>query len=86
MPHLLNKKLAPARVFKLFSGETRYAQGSESAGATTLFPGLRQMAVFSGVGLFAAWLTVVLLFPLLTKGEKPVGGGVFFHFAQKDQV
>ncbi|WP_193370916.1 MMPL family transporter [Pelagibius marinus] len=29
------------------------------------FPGLREMAVFSSFGLVAAWLSVVLLFPLL---------------------
>jgi predicted exporter len=29
------------------------------------FPGLKEIALFSAVGLFAAWLTVVLLFPLL---------------------
>ena len=29
------------------------------------FPGLQQMAVFSAVGLSAAWITVVLWFPLL---------------------
>jgi predicted exporter len=32
------------------------------------FPGLREVALFSAVGLFAAWLTVVLLFPLLLTG------------------
>ncbi|MGR9086647.1 MAG: MMPL family transporter [Gammaproteobacteria bacterium] len=29
------------------------------------FPGLQEVALFSGVGLLAAWLTVVWLFPLL---------------------
>ncbi|MBL1263781.1 MMPL family transporter [Candidatus Methylomicrobium oryzae] len=32
------------------------------------FPGLQEVALFSAVGLFAAWLTVVLLFPLLLAG------------------
>jgi predicted exporter len=32
------------------------------------FPGLQEVALFSAVGLFAAWLTVVLLFPLLLVG------------------
>jgi predicted exporter len=32
------------------------------------FPGLQEVALFSAVGLFAAWLTVVLLFPLLLTG------------------
>lgn len=31
------------------------------------FPGLRQMALFSGAGLIAAWLTVVLWFPYLQR-------------------
>lgn len=33
------------------------------------FPGLRQMALFSAVGLVAAFLTVVFWFPLLDRGE-----------------
>ena len=33
--------------------------------ALTPFPGLRQMALFSGLGLIFAWLTVVCWFPLL---------------------
>ncbi len=32
------------------------------------FPGLQQVALFSGVGLLTAWLTVVLLFPVLLGG------------------
>ncbi|MEC4748664.1 MMPL family transporter [Methylomicrobium sp. Wu6] len=32
------------------------------------FPGLQEVALFSAVGLFAAWLTVVLLFPMLLTG------------------
>jgi predicted exporter len=32
------------------------------------FPGLRQVAVFSAIGLVAAWLTVVLWLPLLDRG------------------
>ncbi|WP_454726442.1 MULTISPECIES: MMPL family transporter [Cupriavidus] len=33
------------------------------------FPGLRQMALFSAVGLVAAFLTVVFWFPLLDRGQ-----------------
>ena len=40
------------------------------------FPGLQEVALFSAVGLLGAWLTVVLLFPLLLTGfrstHKPV--------------
>ncbi|MEQ1484367.1 MMPL family transporter [Methyloglobulus sp.] len=35
------------------------------------FPGLQQVALFSAVGLLVAWLTVVLLFPLLLTRFKP---------------
>lgn len=34
------------------------------------FPGLQEVALFSAVGLLAAWLTVVMLFPLLLSGFK----------------
>jgi predicted exporter len=35
--------------------------------ALTPFPGLRQMAVFSALGLIFAWLTVVFWFPILVR-------------------
>lgn len=35
------------------------------------FPGLQEVALFSAVGLLVAWLTVVLLFPLLLTGFEP---------------
>jgi len=37
--------------------------------ALTPFPGLRQMAVFSVLGLLFAWLTVILWFPLLIQAD-----------------
>ena len=37
--------------------------------ALTPFPGLRHMAVFSGLGLVFAWLTVVCWFPALIHGD-----------------
>ena len=37
--------------------------------AVTPFPGLRQVALFSGVGLVAAFATVVCWFPILDRGE-----------------
>lgn len=40
------------------------------------FPGLRQMAFFSVVGLLGAWLTVVLLFPLLVNPSRAPKGGL----------
>lgn len=42
--------------------------------ALTPFPGLRQMAVFSGLGLVFAWLTVVCWFPLMVAGGALKGG------------
>lgn len=37
--------------------------------ALTPFPGLRQMAVFSGLGLIFAWLTVLCWFPVFTRPQ-----------------
>ncbi|MHA4867068.1 MMPL family transporter [Duganella sp. PWIR1] len=42
----------------------------------TPFPGLRQMAVFSALGLVFAWLTVVFWFPLLIGGRTLKSGGL----------
>jgi predicted exporter len=56
-------RILPGLLLGLFSSVAAYA-----AQAMTPFPGLRQMAVFSVLGLCAAWLTVVLWFPLLTGG------------------
>ncbi|MFA5919862.1 MAG: MMPL family transporter [Methylococcaceae bacterium] len=35
------------------------------------FPGLQEVALFSAIGLLVAWLTVVMLFPVLLTGFKP---------------
>ena len=43
--------------------------------ALTPFPGLRQMAVFSAVGLVFAWLTVACWFPPLARGGRLRVGG-----------
>jgi predicted exporter len=55
--------------------------GITLGGATTLagylmltaapFPGLRQIALFSAVGMFAAWLTVALWLPFLDRTTRP---------------
>lgn len=58
------KKIMPGLLLGLFSSVMAYA-----AQSLTPFPGLRQMALFSVVGLSAAWLTVVLWFPMLTRDE-----------------
>jgi len=62
--HQILPRLLPGLMLGLFSSVMAYA-------AQTLapFPGLRQMAVFSVSGLIAAWLTVVLWFPWLTKNQ-----------------
>lgn len=58
----LVRRLMPGLVLTLLAALIGYL-----ALALTPFPGLRQMAVFSGVGLIAAWLTVICWFPLLVK-------------------
>ena len=59
-------RILPGLMLGLFSSVAAYA-----AQAMTPFPGLRQMAMFSVFGLCAAWLTVVLWFPLLA-GSAPL--------------
>ena len=44
--------------------------------ALTPFPGLRQMAVFSALGLVFAWLTVACWFPALIGGRTLKSGGL----------
>jgi len=44
--------------------------------ALTPFPGLRQMAVFSALGLVFAWLTVVCWFPALINGRALKSGAL----------
>jgi predicted exporter len=44
--------------------------------ALTPFPGLRQMATFSALGLVFAWLTVVCWFPSLVNGRTLKGGAL----------
>lgn len=58
-------RILPGLLLALFSSVAAYA-----AQAMAPFPGLRQMAVFSVLGLCASWLTVVLWFPLLTGAER----------------
>jgi predicted exporter len=41
--------------------------------ALTPFPGLRQMAVFSSLGLIFAWLTVIVWFPALVRSSEAKG-------------
>lgn len=56
--------ILPGLLLGLFSSVMAYA-----VQAFAPFPGLQQMAVFSVVGLAAAWLTVVLFLPLLTRND-----------------
>ena len=58
----LLRRLLPALVLTLVTTVIGYM-----GLALTPFPGLRQMAVFSAVGLIFAWLTVVFWFPLLAR-------------------
>lgn len=63
-------KIFAGLLLGLFSSVMAYA-----VMVLTPFPGLRQMASFSIAGLVAAWLSVILWFPGLTKRErqKPIG-------------
>ncbi|MDO9164176.1 MAG: MMPL family transporter [Methylococcaceae bacterium] len=57
------KFILPGLSFGLLSNLLSYAGLGFSP-----FPGLQEVALFSAVGLLVAWLTVVLLFPLLLTG------------------
>ncbi|MBY0572940.1 MAG: MMPL family transporter [Undibacterium sp.] len=59
----LLKKLMPGLLLTLVTTVIGYL-----GLALTPFPGLRHMAVFSGVGLLFAWLTVICCFPILVSG------------------
>ena len=60
----LLRRLLPALALALVTTVIGYL-----ALALTPFPGLRQMAVFSALGLIFAWLTVVFWFPALVSGD-----------------
>jgi len=62
-PRLL-RRLLPGLGFTLLAAVIGYL-----GLALTPFPGLRHMAVFSGLGLVFAWLTVVCWFPALIHGR-----------------
>ncbi|MCX4189072.1 hypothetical protein OMP94_02115 [Methylophaga sp. OBS3] len=68
------KRILPGLLLGLLSSVLAYL-----ALAITPFPGLRQMALFSVAGLIAAWLTVVLWLPLLTRNIQADS----FHAAEK---
>jgi len=65
-PHGLMRALMPALWLALGTSAIAYLALGAAA-----FPGLRQMAVFSVVGLTAAMLTVVCWFPWLDRGSMP---------------
>ena len=60
----LLRRLLPALVLALVTTVIGYL-----GLALTPFPGLRQMAVFSALGLIFAWLTVVFWFPMLVRAS-----------------
>lgn len=66
-------RTAPARVMRFLLPGMALALSTSVVAYLALgiapFPGLRQMALFSAVGLVAAFLTVVLWFPLLDRGD-----------------
>jgi predicted exporter len=65
-PHALMRALQPALWLALGTSAIAYVALGAAA-----FPGLRQMALFSVVGLAAAMLTVVCWFPWLDRGHMP---------------
>ena len=65
-PHGLMRTLLPALWLALGTSAIAYLALGAAA-----FPGLRQMAVFSVVGLMAAMFTVVCWFPWLDRGTMP---------------
>ena len=68
-PQQLLRRLLPALVLALVTTVVGYL-----ALALTPFPGLRQMAVFSALGLIFAWLTVIFWFPALMRSQVVKGG------------
>jgi predicted exporter len=60
----LLRRLLPALLLALITTVVGYM-----GLALTPFPGLRQIAVFSALGLVFAWLTVVFWFPLLVRSD-----------------
>jgi predicted exporter len=67
--HQLLRRLLPSLTLALITTVAGYL-----ALALTPFPGLRQMAVFSAVGLIFAWLTVIFWFPVLASPKGSEGG------------
>lgn len=68
--HRLLRRLLPSLTLALITTVAGYL-----ALALTPFPGLRQMAVFSALGLIFAWLTVIFWFPALASQSASAGGG-----------
>ena len=66
----LLRRLLPSLTLALITTVAGYL-----ALALTPFPGLRQMAVFSALGLVFAWLTVIFWFPALAGGSERAGSG-----------
>jgi predicted exporter len=68
--HRLLRRLLPSLTLALITTVAGYL-----ALALTPFPGLRQMAVFSALGLIFAWLTVICWFPVLANRSERTEGG-----------
>jgi predicted exporter len=66
-PHRLMRRLLPGLALALATSVVGYALM-----AAVPFPGLRQMALFSAVGLLAAFLTVACWFPALAGTQRPM--------------
>ncbi|MBE9607817.1 MMPL family transporter [Chitinilyticum piscinae] len=66
------QQLRPALTYGMLTSVTGYL-----ALALAPFPGLREIAVFSSAGLLAAFLTVVLAFPVLLRHYRPDTRGMW---------
>ncbi len=66
VPHALMQRLLPGLALALATSVLAYL-----ALGVAPFPGLRQMALFSAVGLLAAFITTVCWFPWLDRGTVP---------------
>lgn len=72
------KRIAPGITLGLITTTIGYAGLSIAP-----FPGLRQIAVFSGVGLLTAYLTVILIFPLMIRSHHVNSGGRLKHHLEQ---
>lgn len=74
--HPESKRSVLRRIFPALSLGVASSILAYAAQGMAPFPGLRQMAFFSVMGLLGAWLTVVLCFPLLVASSREPKGSL----------